>query len=249
MIRSTHNRTSLLSFRRRLAVGVVVAGGLLGATAVGNADAAPRSKSEVVAAEASRALDSLASWKATQNPADYVRFVQARELAAVTTANDLEIDPDQLRDEWAATSDDKQEAVLSALSQLGVPYRTYKSKAGVGFDCSGLTIWAFDQAGLDIPRSSRDQFRAAVEIDHDQAEAGDLVYYPGHIAIYLGADIMVHSPNSGSHVEAAHIPTKRSLRFGDLADPAAKAQAQAAAASGAERLGTALVDGATSVTQ
>jgi cell wall-associated NlpC family hydrolase len=249
MIRSTHNRTSLLSICRRLTVGAVVVGGMLGVTAIGNADAAPRSKSEVVATEAVRALDSLASWRATQNPADYVRFVQARELAAAITAQELEIDADQLRDEWAATSDDKQEAVLSALTQLGVPYRTYKSKAGVGFDCSGLTIWAFDQAGLEIPRSSRDQFRAAVEIDHDEAEAGDLVYYPGHIAIYLGADIMVHSPNSGSHVEAAHIPTKRSLRFADLADPAAKAQAEAAATSAAERSGTALVDGATSVTQ
>jgi cell wall-associated NlpC family hydrolase len=222
----------------------LVAAGVFGLTTLDHADAAPRSKSEVVAAEADRALDALAGWQATQSPADYVRFVQARQLTASLTATDLEIDPELLNDEWKAAGTKDQQAVLAALSQLGVPYRSLRSEPGVGFDCSGLTIWAFDQAGLALPRRSGDQIRVADQIEQHDAQAGDLVYYPGHVGIYLGADMMVHSPNTGNHVEARGLPTKHSLRFGDLA-----AVFEAQAALPVEQLPATLVDGAGSVTQ
>ena len=201
-------------------VGLLATTSAFAMMATDGVDARPRSSSEVVAAEADRALDSLASWNVTQNPADYVRFVQARESAALLTAAELEVDPDQLRDEWAAVASEKQQAVLAALSQLGVAYRNRTSQPGVGFDCSGLTIWAFDQAGLEIPRVSSDQYRAAAEIELDEAEAGDLVYYPGHIAIYLGVETMVHSPNAGNSVEVVTLPTRKSLRYGDIVSTA-----------------------------
>jgi len=245
MIRITHNQTRRAVRWCHLAVGVVVVSGACAVTAADAVDARPRSSSEVVAAEADRALEALSSWRTTQSPADYVRFVQARESAAVITATELEIDADQLRQEWAATSNEKQEAVLAALTQLGVPYRNLKSAPGVGFDCSGLTIWAFDQAGVEIPRNSRDQFRAATEVELAEAEPGDLVYYPGHIAIYLGAEAMVHSPDSGNHVEAVLLPTRKSLRFGDVAGPISSAEAQ----STVEPLPATLMDGAAPVTQ
>jgi cell wall-associated NlpC family hydrolase len=223
----THHSSRVTAFRR-LAIATLVATIGLASMATGSTDAARRTKSEMVAAEAGRALDALASWRSSQSPVDYVRFVQGRELTAAMTAADLDADADQLRDEWASVSIDKQTAALSALSQLGVPYRSLTSKPGVGFDCSGLTIWAFDQASIEIPRVSRDQFRASIEVDHDDAEAGDLVYYPGHISIYLGAELMVHSPNSGSHVEAAHLPDK-SLSYGDIVGAMAESEAADAA--------------------
>lgn len=218
MTLTTHHHSATASRLRRFTVGLLIAAGVFAATAV-DADARPRSKSEVVAAEAERALESLASWNANQNPVDYVRFVQAREQAASMTAVDLEIDAEQLRSEWATASPEKQQAVLAALSQLGVPYRYLKSQPGVGFDCSGLTVWAFDQAGVGIPRNSREQFRASTEVEPEEAQAGDLIYYPGHIAIYLGADAMVHSPNSGGHVEAVQLPTRKKLRYADVIGP------------------------------
>jgi hypothetical protein len=192
---------------------VLLAVGAMAAT--DGVDARSRTTSAVIAAEADRALDAYERWETDRNPADYVRFVHGRDAAAEMTADDLEIDGSSLRAAWASAPVEKQQAVLAAMSQLGVPYRSITSEPGVGFDCSGLTTWAFAQAGLDIPRSSRDQFRASERIDHDEAQPGDYVYYPGHISIYLGVGTMVHSPDPGNHVEAVLIPSKRSLSFGD----------------------------------
>lgn len=199
--------------RRGLATAtVLVTVGL--ATVHDGADASVRTQSEAIAAEAERALAALERWSSGHNPADYVRFVQSREATAAMTAADLQIDAGALRSVWAGVSIEKQHAVLAAMSQLGVPYRSIHSEEGVGFDCSGLTIWAFAEAGLDIPRVSRDQIRAAEPIDAADAEPGDLVYYPGHISMYLGVGTMVHSPYSGSYVEAIALPD-RSLDYGD----------------------------------
>jgi cell wall-associated NlpC family hydrolase len=122
-----------------------------------------------------------------------------------------------MREAWGAAPLEKQQAVLAAMSQLGVPYRNLESDPEVGFDCSGLTRWAFAQAGVAIPRSSRDQFRESGEVELADAQPGDLVYYPGHVGMYLGVGTFVHSPNSGNHVQAAHLPDK-SLRFADALD-------------------------------
>jgi peptidoglycan DL-endopeptidase CwlO len=217
MTRTDHSlrrrRPRTLLRRGMAGAAVIVAASVVSAT--GGAEASVRTKSATIAAEADRALDALRRWEVDRNPADYVRFVQSREAAASMTAGDLELDPAALRAAWASAPIEKQQAVLAAMSQLGVPYKSIASEPGVGFDCSGLTIWAFAEAGLEIPRTSRDQFRAAEEIELGEAEPGDFVYYPGHISIYLGLGTMVHSPNSGSHVEAVTLPSKRSLDFGD----------------------------------
>lgn len=179
-------------------------------------DAARRTKSTVIAAEAEQAVAAFDRWSRTQNPVDYVRFVQGRDQAAALTEQEIELADGALTSAWSQVSIAKQQAILSAVSQLGVPYESLASEPGVGFDCSGLTIWAFGEAGVELPRISRDQINDAERTDRDDAEAGDLVYYPGHISIYLGADTMVHSPNSGSHVEVGPLPSKP-LRFGDAA--------------------------------
>jgi cell wall-associated NlpC family hydrolase len=245
MTQITHDQTGIAVRLRRLVVGLLVAGSVFAATATDSVDARSRSTSEVVAAEAERAVNALDSWQTTQDPADYVLFVRARAETASMVASELEVDPGLLTVGWASTSTEKQRTLLAALSQLGVPYRSMKSVPGVGFDCSGLTSWAFGEAGLDIPRVSRDQINAADKLEHDAAEAGDLVYYPGHVAIYLGADLMVHSPNSGSHVEVVQIPTRRSLRYGDIASVVIEAEA----ASAGELPAAALMDGAAPVSK
>jgi len=215
----TRDHHQMLPLRRRasrfVACLAVMAGLGIAGTAVGQpAGAAPATKSTAIAEAADRAVTALERWQQTQNPADYVWFVQHRDQVAAMTEYDIELSSGTLRDEWAQVAITKQHAVLNAVSQLGVPYRSLTSKPGVGFDCSGLTIWAFGEAGISLPRISRDQINDAERVDETDAEAGDLVYYPGHVSIYLGAGTMVHSPNSGNHVEVRSIPT-RSLRYGD----------------------------------
>ncbi|NNE12005.1 MAG: C40 family peptidase [Ilumatobacter sp.] len=194
---------------------LAVAGVVLAVPEAG-ADAARRTESPSIAFEADAAVDALERWTETANPLDYVRYVQLRDETAALTEADLELDRNSLRVVWAEAPIEKQQVVLNAVSQLGVPYEYLASEPGVGFDCSGLTIWAFERAGVEIPRVSRDQIAAAEATDRESAEPGDLVYYPGHISLYLGVDTMIHAPNSGSNVRIAPLPD-RSLRFGDAA--------------------------------
>jgi cell wall-associated NlpC family hydrolase len=214
----TRNRT--ISQRRRSASSsVIVAAAMTALLSLGVADHASatsaRTSSVDVAAAASSALDALAVWNRTGAVTDYVAYTQARAVAAGTAAAALGVSRSGLMSEWAEADIDKQHVVLAAVSQVGVPYRSRMSSEGVGFDCSGLLLYAFEQAGVEIPRVSRDQFRASDEIGPLQAEPGDLVFYPGHIGLYVGLGLMVHAPQSGQDVEIRSL-FDRSLRFGDL---------------------------------
>lgn len=171
--------------------------------------------SPAIAQRAQGALVALASWEAGHAPTDYVRFVRARDNVAEMLAADLALPADEVRSQFAAPALANQHAALAALSQLGVAYRSRASQPGVAFDCSGLTLYAYASAGIEVPRSSGDQMRAAVKVDRSQAEVGDLVHYPGHVGMYLGGNIYVHSPEPGRDVEVVVMP-ERSLNFGDL---------------------------------
>ncbi|MEZ5296426.1 MAG: C40 family peptidase [Ilumatobacteraceae bacterium] len=213
----TSQHTPRRSAAARVTAALAIATGVAGTTLLASsnpAGASVRTDSEAVATQAERALDALDTWQASNRPLHYVRFLRARETTADLLAADLGISGDELLDEWTAADEPKQVAMLSALTQLGVPYRSITSKPGVGFDCSGLTIWAFAQAGIELPRVSGDQISAAERIDEADAEPGDLLYYPGHISIYVGEGMMVHSPYTGSTVEVTNVASRTS-RWGD----------------------------------
>lgn len=94
-------------------------------------------------------------------------------------------------------------AVQAALSQLGVPYKFATAQPGVSFDCSGLTSWAWAQAGVSMPHVSRLQYAALPHVPLDQAQPGDLIFYYspiGHVGLYLGGGKLVHAPQTGSVV-------------------------------------------------
>lgn len=76
-------------------------------------------------------------------------------------------------------------AVRAALTQQGVPYSWGGTSPGQGLDCSGLTQWAYGQAGIDLPRTAIEQSVGAA-VDPGQASAGDLVVWDGHVAMALG---------------------------------------------------------------
>lgn len=85
-----------------------------------------------------------------------------------------------------APNETAAKAVRAALTQLGVPYVWGGTAPGSGLDCSGLTQYAYDQGGLDIPRTSREQDIGAEVMSADQLLPGDLVCWEGHVAMYIG---------------------------------------------------------------
>lgn len=83
-------------------------------------------------------------------------------------------------------------AVRYALTQLGVPYVWAAASPGQGFDCSGLTWWAYGMAGLELPRHSAAQAVGAMA-PPDQLMPGDLIVWNGHVAMVVGAGMLVEA--------------------------------------------------------
>ena len=99
-------------------------------------------------------------------------------------------------------------AVNAALGQQGVPYRYATSSPGVAFDCSGLTKYAWGQAGVYLPHQSRAQYASMPHVDKGSAQPGDLLFYYSpisHVGVYLGGGQLVHAPNTGSVVKIASV--------------------------------------------
>ncbi|TYK46970.1 NlpC/P60 family protein [Actinomadura decatromicini] len=111
-------------------------------------------------------------------------------------------------------------AVAAALSQRGVPYSwgggsasgpTYGTAQGAnikGFDCSGLTLYAYAQVGISLPHYTGAQFTAGTRVSQSQLKPGDLVFFYSdlhHMGLYIGNGDMVHAPQTGDVVKIAPI--------------------------------------------
>jgi cell wall-associated NlpC family hydrolase len=91
-------------------------------------------------------------------------------------------------------------AVVSiAMRYLGVPY-LWAGTTPDGFDCSGFTSYVYAQVGIDLPRTSSEQRYAGTEVSWADAQPGDLIWSPGHIAIYAGDGMQIEAPVPGKTV-------------------------------------------------
>jgi cell wall-associated NlpC family hydrolase len=99
-------------------------------------------------------------------------------------------------------------AMNAALSMRGQPY-VWGGAAPGGFDCSGLTSWAYKQAGVTLPRSSRAQYGVGRSVSKSELIPGDLLFYGGsassihHVAMYIGNNMIVHASTTGTPVKTA----------------------------------------------
>jgi len=101
-----------------------------------------------------------------------------------------------------ASSAQARRAVQFALDQVGKPY--VFGAAGPGsYDCSGLTMAAWQRGGVSLPHSAADQYNYGHHVTRDQLQPGDLIFFYqpiGHVTIYIGDGLMVSAPTEGENV-------------------------------------------------
>ena len=102
----------------------------------------------------------------------------------------------------------RNEIVRTAKQYIGLPYRWGGESPDTGFDCSGLTMVVYQLNGLDLPRSSRQQWKAGRPVKRSQLERGDLVFFAtaggrrvSHVGIYTGNGKFLHAPRRGREIE------------------------------------------------
>lgn len=125
--------------------------------------------------------------------------------------------------EKAAPTPAKQPAakkvVAAALGKVGSSYR-YAQAGPNAFDCSGLTSYAWKQAGVTLPRSSSSQFSAGRKLAKSDLQPGDLVFYYSpisHVGIYIGDGRIVHAANPRTGVATTSLnsmPYSGAVRVG-----------------------------------
>ncbi|MFF2080434.1 NlpC/P60 family protein [Kitasatospora sp. NPDC058162] len=94
-------------------------------------------------------------------------------------------------------------AVAKAMSKQGSPY-SWGATGPSTFDCSGLMLWAYGQAGVSLPRTSQEQGHIGTAVTLSTAQPGDLVIYGPdmhHVAMYIGNGMVVHAPHTGDVVK------------------------------------------------
>ncbi|MGW0966261.1 NlpC/P60 family protein [Streptomyces sp. NPDC002516] len=99
------------------------------------------------------------------------------------------------------------EALSYAVDQIGKPYE-WGAEGPKAYDCSGLTSQAWERAGRPIPRTSQEQWAELPHVPLDRLRPGDLVvYFPEatHVALYLGAGMVVQAPRPGARIKVSPI--------------------------------------------
>lgn len=120
-------------------------------------------------------------------------FPYERTLAAWEVSQHTDYTYSEVLTAWKGAPLANQVAVVTAVQQLDADYVYASSDPNVGFDCSGLVHYAWDSAGVSLPRTSGKQIKDTYEAP---MHPGDLVWYPGHIMMWLGVgDYVIHAAN------------------------------------------------------
>ncbi|NLY81115.1 MAG: SH3 domain-containing protein [Lysinibacillus sp.] len=181
----------------------------------------------------------------TQNFADILDRpkIQSRKIATLVKGSSISLveDPD-LDQEWSkvklangeigftrsywirnlieeniSEEDFRENVVQTAISYLKTPYR-WGGKSPLGIDCSGLCSMAYMLNGVYIYRDAQIVEGFPIkEISFDQIQKGDLLYFPGHIAMYMGDGLYIHSSLGGNEVSINSLDEKHSNYRKDLA--------------------------------
>lgn len=104
----------------------------------------------------------------------------------------------------------REQVVHTAFSQLGLSYQMGGVTPRQGFDCSGFTNWVYSMVGVNLPRTSREQFTRGIAINKADLQPGDLVFFRngrsiGHVGVYVNNNCFIHSPNKNSEIKISNL--------------------------------------------
>ncbi|MDD5391435.1 MAG: C40 family peptidase [Thiothrix sp.] len=125
-----------------------------------------------------------------------------------------------------ASNNTLEKVTWCARKQQGKLYCWGGSSPTTGFDCSGLTQYAFQQgAGVSLPRTAAAQYSAATKVSETEARKGDLVFFKtrgkrvSHVGIYLGDNRFIHAPRTGKSITTSKLSgywKRRLVGFGRI---------------------------------
>jgi len=97
-----------------------------------------------------------------------------------------------------------QEIANFACQFVGNPYVAGGTSLTDGADCSGFTSAVFREFGINLPRSSSSQATVGREVSYSEAQPGDILYYGGHVAIYIGGGQIVHASTPATGIKISN---------------------------------------------
>ena len=162
-----------------------------------------------ISVDAIRALSLIMRTENKEDPT----YLASRRVVSDGVATRLSLDPNELHRAWSRAPRDHQIAVLSALTQLGVPYIEGKEDSYVKMDCSGLMWFAWRTAGVDMPRQAVSQLDSRMRVDREDAMMGDVTGEGTHVQMYLGTGLaMIHAPFGGKFVKFKIMSAEQAAR-------------------------------------
>ncbi|MFG2087924.1 MULTISPECIES: NlpC/P60 family protein [unclassified Spirillospora] len=117
----------------------------------------------------------------------------------------VEKDPTQLAKLPVIGTGKAAQALRLAMGKIGRPY-VWGASGPSTFDCSGLTMWAYKQVGINLPHYTGSQWNAGTHVSRSQLQPGDLVFFYSdlhHMGMYVGDGKMLHAPRTGDVVRIA----------------------------------------------
>ncbi|MGZ4546259.1 MAG: C40 family peptidase [Blastococcus sp.] len=139
--------------------------------------------------------------------AEFDRLTAVEQAAVATALAGPRLSAPSISDLPLAPGSAAAIAVKTALAQVGKPY-VWGATGPDGFDCSGLTSYAWAAAGVALPHSSRAQSQLGRPVSRSELLPGDLVYFytpVSHVGLYIGNGMMVHARTFGQGVAVTSV--------------------------------------------